>query len=147
MVRIKRFNESISIMYGDFLLKLISTYDYVIFSESRGELLISDDDMLLLGNIFKGARDFIRYKSIPSDKLAGKKVSMFVTDHTEIGIFKYSDDWWILKDYSDVIRRQTDSYSYDGNLNHIYLCDGIDGLKLFNDLINGKNLESRDIIW
>ena len=30
---------------------------------------------------------------------------------------------------------------------YIYLCDGEDGLKLFNELLQGKNLESKDIIW
>ena len=146
MVRIRRFNESF-LLDGDFLIKRCDGDDTEEFWPIGEEEEITQFDVDKLKDIFPIYQSFLLSRNKKYVEVTFEGQNRFLQPHCFIfSISKLKDEWWIIIDTNLFINTKIpiDIRSADKDN---FLCDGEDGLKLFNELLQGKNLESKDIIW
>ena len=144
MKYIKHFNESV--LDGDFLVKFINN-ELEEFYTIHGFTGSDTKERELIKSIFVFNNTEPDYGHFYDSKLYSLTIyynKLNTTDVFAMTFERCDDDWWIVYDIDDFGGRNLVEYE-DNEI--IYLCDGIDGLKLLQSMLEKGNINIDEKMW
>ena len=150
MKYIKHFNESV--LDGDFLVKFINneleefynSHSFTYTSKKERDIIKS---IFVFNNTEPSYEHFYGSKFYTSPSIYYYKSNTTDGDHNTVFnmIFERCDDeWWLVYDSNDFGGRNLTEYE-DNEM--IYLCDGIDGLKLLQSMMDKGKIDLNEKMW
>lgn len=150
MKYIKHFNESV--LDGDFLVKVINneleefynSHSFTGTSKKERDIIKS---IFVFNNTEPSYEHFYDTKLYTSPSIYYNKLNTTDVDHNTVFTMTFErcdDDWWIVYDIDDFGGRNLVEYE-DNEI--IYLCDGIDGLKLLQSMLEKGNINIDEKMW